>query len=46
MTIDRLRVALTRTDVLYKRVRTQFSKKEVSDLSFVVTLNNGWTRWG
>jgi AhpD family alkylhydroperoxidase len=28
-------------DELYERVRTQFSEKEISDLSFVVMLNNG-----
>jgi len=31
-------------DELYERVRTQFSEKEISDLSFVVMLNNGWNR--
>ncbi len=31
-------------DAIYERVRTQLSEKEISDLSFVITVNNGWNR--
>ncbi len=31
-------------DELYERVRTQFSEKELSDLSFVVMAINAWNR--
>jgi AhpD family alkylhydroperoxidase len=31
-------------DDVYERVRGQFSEKELSDLSFVVMVNNGWNR--
>lgn len=31
-------------DELYDRVRTQFSEKELSDLTFVVMSINGWNR--
>jgi AhpD family alkylhydroperoxidase len=29
---------------IYDRVRTQLSEKELSDLSFIVALNNAWNR--
>lgn len=31
-------------DDLYERVRTQFSEKELSGLTFAVTAINGWNR--
>jgi len=31
-------------DEIYDRVRTQLSEKEISDLSFVVTMVNSWNR--
>jgi AhpD family alkylhydroperoxidase len=31
-------------DDIYERVRTQLSEKEISDLSFLVMVNNGWNR--
>lgn len=31
-------------DDVYERVRTQLSEREISDLSFVVMVNNGWNR--
>lgn len=31
-------------DDLYERVRTQFSEKEVSDLTFLVMSINAWNR--
>jgi alkylhydroperoxidase family enzyme len=31
-------------DDLYERVRTQFSEKELSDLTFEVMAINGWNR--
>jgi AhpD family alkylhydroperoxidase len=31
-------------DEIYERVRTQFSEKEISDLSFAVMAINGWNR--
>lgn len=31
-------------DAVYERARTQFSEQEISDLSFMVMLNNGWNR--
>ena len=32
------------SDDIYERVRTQFSEKELSDLTFEVTAINGWNR--
>ncbi|RYF40800.1 MAG: carboxymuconolactone decarboxylase family protein [Comamonadaceae bacterium] len=31
-------------DVVYERVRGELSEKEISDLSFIVMVNNGWNR--
>ncbi|MEZ0306993.1 MAG: carboxymuconolactone decarboxylase family protein [Ramlibacter sp.] len=31
-------------DEIYERVRTQLSEKEISDLSFMVMVNNAWNR--
>jgi AhpD family alkylhydroperoxidase len=31
-------------DEIYERVRTQFSEKEISDLSFAIMVINGWNR--